>query len=79
VRASLKLSPFKSILSPTTAGQFNFSQLLDGGDTMSKRGIPFIALGTAFLGIGITSQRTFLYVGIAFLVIGLLLLRRPRR
>lgn len=46
---------------------------------MSKRGIPFIALGTAFLGIGITSQRTFLYVGIAFLVIGLLLLRRPRR
>ncbi|MDX6271216.1 MAG: hypothetical protein QOD28_2439, partial [Acidobacteriota bacterium] len=39
---------------------------------MSKRGIPFIALGTAFLGIGIASQRTFLYVGIVFLVIGVI-------
>jgi hypothetical protein len=46
---------------------------------MSKRGIPFIALGTAFLGIGIAGQRTFLYVGIAFLLIGLLLLKRTRR
>lgn len=45
---------------------------------MSKSGIPFIALGTAFLGIGIVGQRTFLYVGIAFLIIGLLLLRRTR-
>ncbi|HEY9401276.1 MAG TPA: hypothetical protein VIQ24_01190 [Pyrinomonadaceae bacterium] len=46
---------------------------------MSKRGIPFIALGTAFLGVGITSQRTFLYVGIVFLIIGIILLRRTRR
>ena len=46
---------------------------------MSKRGIPFIALGTAFLGIGIAGQRNFIYVGIAFLIIGLLLLRRWRR
>ncbi len=45
---------------------------------MSKRGIPFIALGTAFLGIGIAGQRTFLYVGIVFLLIGILLLRRTR-
>jgi len=46
---------------------------------MSKRGIPFITLGTAFLGIGIVSQRGFLYGGIVFLLIGLLLLKRTRR
>ncbi|HEX8632735.1 MAG TPA: hypothetical protein VF703_01135 [Pyrinomonadaceae bacterium] len=46
---------------------------------MSKRGIPFIAIGTAFLGIGIAGQRTFLYVGIAFLIIGLILLTRKTR
>ena len=46
---------------------------------MSKRGIPFIAIGTAFLGIGITSQRTFIYVGIVFLILGIVLLRRTRR
>lgn len=46
---------------------------------MSKRGIPFIALGTAFLGIGITGQRTFIYVGLVFLIIGVVLLRRTRR
>lgn len=45
---------------------------------MSKRGIPFIALGTAFLGVGITSQRAFLYVGIVFLIIGVVLLKRTR-
>jgi len=45
---------------------------------MSKRGIPFIALGTAFLGIGIAGQRTLLYVGIVFLIIGIILLRRTR-
>ena len=45
---------------------------------MSKRGIPFIALGTAFLGIGIAGQRTFLYVGIVCLIIGIILLRRTR-
>jgi hypothetical protein len=46
---------------------------------MSKRGIPFIALGTAFLGIGITGRRTFLYVGIVFLIIGVVLLKLTRR
>jgi hypothetical protein len=45
---------------------------------MSKRGLPFIALGTAFLGIGIAGQRTFLYIGIAFLLVGLLLLKPTR-
>lgn len=46
---------------------------------MSKRAIPFITLGTAFLGIGLAGQRVFLYAGIAFLLIGLLLLKRTRR
>jgi hypothetical protein len=65
------------------SGHTKFGELLDHcpdeGDSMSKRGIPFIALGTAFLGIGIASQRTFLYVGIAFLIIGIVLLRRTPR
>lgn len=46
---------------------------------MSKRGIPFIAIGTAFLGIGLVSQRAFLYVGIVFLILGIVLLRRTHR
>jgi hypothetical protein len=47
---------------------------------MSKRGIPFIALGTAFLGIGLAGRRTFLYVGIFFFAVGLaFLLKRTRR
>jgi hypothetical protein len=45
---------------------------------MSKRGIPFIALGTTFLGVGVVTQRNFLYVGIVFLILGLVLLRRKR-
>ena len=45
---------------------------------MSKRGIPFIALGTAFLGFGLAGQRTFIYVGIVFLILGIILLRRTR-
>jgi hypothetical protein len=31
---------------------------------MSKRGIPFIAIGTALLGIGVSGQRAFIYAGI---------------
>jgi hypothetical protein len=46
---------------------------------MSKRGLPFIALGTAFLGFGLAGKRTFLYVGVVFLIIGIVLLRRTRR
>ncbi len=46
---------------------------------MSKRGIPFIAIGTAFLGIGITGQRAFIYVGIVFLILSIVLLRRTHR
>jgi hypothetical protein len=46
---------------------------------MSKRGIPFIAIGTAFLGIGLSGQRAFIYVGIVFLILGIVLLRRTGR
>jgi hypothetical protein len=38
---------------------------------LSRRAIPFIALGTAFLGIGIVGQRVFLYLGIVFLALGI--------
>jgi hypothetical protein len=36
---------------------------------LSRRAIPFVALGTAFLGIGATGQRVFLYVGVVFLAL----------
>ncbi len=36
----------------------------------------FFALAIAFIGIGISGQRTFLYVGIVFLVVAVLRLRR---
>jgi len=44
-----------------------------------RAGIPFLAVGIAFLAIGAGGQRTFLFVGLAFLVLGAVLLRRGRR
>lgn len=41
-------------------------------------GYPFIALGIAFLVIGITGQRTFIGVGAAFLILGFIALRRAK-
>ena len=38
---------------------------------LSRGAIPFIALGTAFLGVGAAGQRTFIYVGVVFLAIGI--------
>lgn len=38
---------------------------------LSRRAIPFIALGTAFLGIGVAGQRVFIYVGLVFLALGI--------
>ena len=38
---------------------------------LSRRAIPFIALGTAFLGVGTVSQRAFIYVGLVFLALGI--------
>ena len=41
---------------------------------------PFLVLAIAFIAIGITGRRTFLFVGLAFLVVAMLrfLPRRPR-
>ncbi len=41
----------------------------------------FLVLAIAFIAIGISGQRTFLFVGLAFLVVALLrfLPRRPKR
>ena len=36
----------------------------------SRGAIPFIAIGTAFLGLGFAGQRTFIYVGLVFIAIG---------
>jgi hypothetical protein len=44
-----------------------------------RAGFPFIALGIAFVVLGITSNRTFLYVGIVFIVAAFALLARARR
>ena len=41
--------------------------------------LPFIALAAAFVTLGVTSNRVFLYVGIVFLVVGLAALARSRR
>lgn len=38
---------------------------------LARSSIPFIALGTAFIGVGMTGQRVFLYVGIVFLALGI--------
>ena len=38
----------------------------------------FLALAVAFIAIGLSGQRVFIYIGIAFLVIALVRLRRKR-
>jgi hypothetical protein len=49
------------------------------GTKMRYAGFAFIAIGIAFIGLGASGQRTFFFVGIAFLVIGFLQLLRTRR
>jgi hypothetical protein len=44
-----------------------------------KPGIPFLAMGVAFLAIGVSGQRAFLGIGAAFLAIGVALLVRQKR
>ena len=41
---------------------------------LSRRAIPFVALGTAFLGIGTVGQRAFIYIGLVFLALGVAIL-----
>jgi hypothetical protein len=45
----------------------------------SRAMFPFIALGIAFVTLGITSNRVFLYLGIIFIVIALASFARGRR
>ena len=40
--------------------------------------ITFLVLAIAFIGIGLSGQRAFIYIGIAFLVVALLRWRRHR-
>ena len=46
---------------------------------MRRVGFPFLALGIALVAIGISTNRTFMYAGIAFLVISIVTLVRGRR
>jgi hypothetical protein len=41
--------------------------------------LPFLGLGTAFIVIGLTSNRVFLYLGIVFCVLALTSFARGRR
>lgn len=40
---------------------------------------PFLVLAIAFIALGISGQRTFIFVGITFLILGLVLMRKERR
>ena len=42
-------------------------------------GIVFIALGAAFVAIGTSGQRAFFTIGLAFLVLGFVIVVRQRR
>jgi hypothetical protein len=44
----------------------------------ARRATPFIVLGIAFLALGMSGRHTFLYVGIAFMIIGIVATRRAR-
>ena len=39
---------------------------------------PFLALAIAFIALGISGQRVFIYIGVVFLVIALAMFRRRR-
>lgn len=41
--------------------------------------VPFLGVGAAFTAVGLSGQRAFLAIGIAFLVLGVvLLIRKPK-
>jgi len=42
-------------------------------------GAPFMVLGFAFIAIGASRQRGFVAIGIVFLVLGIVQMRRQRR
>lgn len=45
----------------------------------SKGAIPFIAIGTAFIGIGIAGQRTFIYVGLVLIALAFAIILKQSR
>ncbi len=45
---------------------------------MPNAAVVFLVLAIAFIALGFTGQRIFIYVGIAFLVVALLRRRRKR-
>ena len=47
---------------------------------MSKQvGFPLLALGIALVAIGISTNKTFMYVGVAFIIVSLVPFLRGRR
>ena len=46
---------------------------------MDKAGFPFIALGLAFVALGVSSNRIFLVLGLPFIALGLTAILRGRR
>lgn len=40
---------------------------------------PFLALAIAFIVIGVSGQRTFLYIGLVFMVLGIVMFGKGRR
>ena len=44
-----------------------------------KAGIPFLVIGIAFIGLGISGQRAFIGIGVVFMAIGAAMLARQRR
>jgi hypothetical protein len=69
---SIISTPFGNLLSPDTCpGE---------GSSMRNIAYVFLVLAVAFIVIGFSGQRTFIFVGLAFLVVAMLrfLPRRPR-
>ena len=44
----------------------------------ARRAAPFIVLGIAFLAIGLSGNRTFIYAGVVFMLIGIIRSRGTR-
>lgn len=44
----------------------------------TRRAAPFIAVGTAFLGLGLAGRRSFVFVGGVLIILGILMLRGRR-
>jgi len=45
---------------------------------MRRSYLAFFSMGVAFIGIGLSTQRSFLYIGLVFLIISLAVFLRKR-